>query len=316
MKSISSNECIIDGHVDLIYDLIKHHPDKGLDEISTGHVTLQKMDKGNVNIIVTALFCPDEENGQDSAHRYLKHLIKTAQEKLNPLYNIKDCNDLDSCFNGDKTGMILLLENADALIETDIDSLKQWGIKAVGLTHVGSNRIGDGNNIPFPKGLSKSGKIIVKTLAKDGLAIDLAHLAEPGFWEIMDIFNGPVMTSHTGLRQFCDIPRNLSWEQVREIIQIRGGIVGITVNPEMLSLDKKASIEDIFKDIDYIAQKTGVDGIAIGSDFCGFDLTCKGIEDISSLPELKEILYNHGYDTEAVEKIMGKNWYHFYRSMF
>lgn len=317
MGSISSNHPIIDGHVDLIYDMLRHHPDKKLDEISTGHVTLQKMNKGNVNIIVTALFCPDEENGQNSANRYLEYLIQSVEKKLTPLYKIRTCDDLDLCFNGDKApGTILLLENADALIETDINRLRETGIKSVGLTHAGRNRIGDGNNLPFPKGLTSHGKKIVNTLEKNNFAIDLAHLAEPGFWEIMDIFKGHVMTSHTGLRQFCNIPRNLSWEQIREIIQTRGGVAGISVNPEMLSSDKKADIDDVFKHIDYIAQKIGVDGIAIGSDFCGFDLTGKGIEDISKLISLKKILYTHGYDAEAIRKIMGENWRRFYSSLF
>ena len=306
---------IVDGHVDLLYEMIQHHPDTPFHEISTGPVTLEKLEKGDIRIIVTAFYCPDEHNGPGSAIEYLENLFDMADKNLTGLTHIQTAKGLNSCFKkGTGTGTVFLLENADALLEMGIEKLEEKGLKVVGLTHAGKNRIGDGNGIRYPERLTVEGKDIVKILDNNGFAIDLAHLSWPCFREVVDVFKGPVISSHTGLRPFCDTPRNLSPEQVEIILQ-RDGLIGITINPEMLSEDQTAGIEDVFKHIDFIAQKYGAGGVALGSDFCGFDLSIQGVEDISKLNNLVGILVKHGYPWEAIQKIMGENWRLFYSSL-
>ena len=315
MNDRHSDLPIVDGHVDILYEMIRHHPDTPFHEISTGPVTLKKLEKGGIRIIVTALYCPDEHNGPGSAAEYLEGLFDMADKYLAGLNHILTAKEIDSCFKGETgIGKILLLENSDALLEMGTDKLEESGLKVVGLTHAGRNRIGDGNGIRYPEGLTSEGKALVKILDNNGFAIDLAHLSQPCFWEVIDTFKGPVISSHTGISPLCDIPRNLSPEQVEIMLQ-RDGLIGITINPEMLSEDQIADAEDVFKHIDFIAQKYGVDGIALGSDLCGFDMVTSGAEDISKLKNLVEILERHGYPREAVQKIMGENWRLFYSSL-
>ncbi len=315
MNNNNSELPIIDGHVDLLYEMSRFHPDISFNEISEGPVTLEKLKTGNIRVIVTAFYCPDEYNGPGRSVKYLENLFKISDKYLTGLYKIKTGKELELCMK-EEAGTIFLLENSDALLEMGIERLHEKGLKVAGLTHAGKNRIGDGNGVKYPDGLTKEGKKLVKFLDINGFAVDLAHLSDPCFREVIDLFKGPMISSHTGVRYFCNNPRNLSAEQIEIILQ-RNGIIGITINPEMLSEDNTAGIQDVFKHIDFIAQKYGADGIALGSDLCGFDSVNNGLEDISKLKNLAELFYKRGgYPLDAIEKIMGKNWYDFYFSLF
>ncbi len=305
---------VIDGHVDILYEMTNSHPDVPFDRITDGPVTLDKIHASNVLAIVAALYCPDEHNGPGSAAKYLEKMMDYAGHYLTGLVHIRTRGELGNCLDQKTPGMIWLVENADSFLDIDRRALSAAGIKVAGLTHMGKNRIADGNNVPFPAGLSSEGKKLVTELSRDGFAFDAAHLAEPGFLDLARIHEGPLFSSHTGVRSLCDIPRNLSMEQIEIIIE-RKGVVGIAADPRMLSTDGQASIQDVYRHIDRIAQSFETDGIAIGSDFCGFDSINRGMEDISKLADLSNLLLGHGYPEESVRGIMGTNWYNFYSSI-
>ncbi len=305
---------IIDGHVDILYEMTNAHPDVPFDRITDGPVTLDKMRDADVRAIVAALYCPDEHNGPGTAARCLEHLMEYAGRYLTGLVHIRTGSELETCIEQQTPGMIWLVENADSFLDIDRRSLADAGIRVVGLTHMGKNRIADGNNVPFPGGLSSEGKKLVAELSREGFVFDAAHLAEPGFLDLARIHDGPIFSSHTGVRPLCDIPRNLGMEQVR-IIMERGGVVGLAADPTMLSITGRASIEDVYRHIDRIAQSFETDAIAIGSDFCGFPSINSGLEDISRLAALRDLLLSHGYPEESVQGILGTNWYRFYRSI-
>ncbi len=306
---------IFDGHVDVLYAMSNSFPRTEFDKISDLPVTIEKMNAASVLIIVAALYCPDDYNGQATSAAFLKDLISQAENYMTGLFHIRSDADIENCFENANPGMILLVENSDGLLEIDRGVIERAGIKVAGLTHMGRNRIGDGNNVPFPGGLTEAGKKLVRELSREGFAFDLAHLAEPGFRDLVRIHEGPLLSSHTGVRELCDIPRNLTWDQIKMILD-RKGVIGIAADPKMLSIDGQAGIEDIFRHIDSIAQSFEADGIAIGSDFCGFHSVNHGIEDISKLPDLADLLLRRGYPEQSVRRIMGINWYNFYRSLF
>lgn len=306
---------VIDGHVDVLYEMTNSREDIPFDQLTNSPVTIEKMRAGSVRILVAALYCPDTANGEGSAAPYLRGLIDYASKFMTGLVHVRSRDDLDNCLRRDTPGMILLVENADGLFELDRAILAKAGIRVAGLTHMGRNRIADGNNVRFPGGFSSSGTELVRELSAEGFAFDVAHLAERGFRDLVRIHDGPLLSSHTGIRPLCDIPRNLTVEQIRIILE-RKGIVGIAADPTMLSLDGKAAIEDVFRNIDWIAQRFETEGIAIGSDFCGFHSPNHGLEDISKLADLAGPLLDAGYPRESVEGIMGTNWRRFYDGLF
>jgi len=306
---------VIDGHVDILYEMTNSHGDIPFDQLTHSTVTVEKMRAGDVRILVAALYCPDTFNGEESAASYLGGLIEYATKFMSGLAHIRSKTDLESCMDQNTPGMILLVENADGFFEIDRAVLANAGIRVAGLTHMGRNRIADGNNVRFPGGLSSSGTELVREFSAEGFAFDVAHLAERGFHDLVRIHEGPLLSSHTGIRPLCDTPRNLTLEQIRIILE-RKGVVGIAADPAMLSLDGKAAIEDVFRNIDWIAQRFDADGIGIGSDFCGFYSANRGLEDISRLMDLAGHLLDAGYPKESVQAIMGTNWRRFYGNLF
>jgi membrane dipeptidase len=302
---------VFDGHCDLLYEMTRSHGGISFDKLDDLPVTLEKMQASNVIVIVAALYCPDSYNGSPTSARFLENLIDYAEEYLTPLFHVQSASTLEDCFREKKPGWIMLVENADGLLDMDRGKLERTGLRVAGLTHMGRNRIGDGNNVPFPGGLTAEGKALVRELMHKGFAFDVAHLAEPGFSDLARLHDGSLISSHTGVRALCDNPRNLTKEQVRVILE-RNGVVGIAADPKMLSKSGEATIEDVFRHIDWIAQSFETDGIGIGTDFCGFHTTNTGLEDISRLPALADMLAQRGYPEASIQKIMGKNWYDFY----
>ncbi len=306
----------IDGHVDLVYEMMRHHAGVPFPRLATAPVTLEKLKSADIRIIASACYCPDQFNGAGTALPHALSLISYSMQQFSGLVHINSAQDLEACFlDSSRPGYILTLENSDSLLEFDLDEVKEKGIRIVGLTHAGKNRLGDGNSVNNPEGLTASGRQLVRKLHSKGFALDVAHLSAPGFRQLTGIFNGRLLSSHTGFRFFYDIPRNLSRDQLSCIIE-RGGIVGVTLNPEMLSGDGRAGIEEVFRHIDWVAQNHGPDHVAIGSDFCGFDQPNRDLPDISTLPLIQALLEKRGYPAESIRRIMGLNWYRLYSDLF
>jgi len=306
---------VIDAHVDLIYDLLRHHPDTPLAELPDAWLSLPKMEKGGVRVIVSAFYCEDSRNGLEKSADNLRFLLEHAEKNLGELKTIRSAEELESCYHGTgPPGTLLLLENADALLEFTPENLIREGFRIVGLTHVGKNRVGDGNAVANPGGLTPAGRELVGELDRLGFAIDMAHLSAPCFNEVADKFSGPIISTHTGIRTFCDTPRNLSDEQVWSILS-RGGVIGLAAFPGMLSTSRKAGIADYFRQIDWLVQKYGPEGIGIGTDFGGFDGACEGFEDYSCIPQLTELLAEAGYPDTAIAGILGGNWFRFFSGL-
>ncbi|HET6421053.1 MAG TPA: membrane dipeptidase [Geobacteraceae bacterium] len=303
---------VFDSHVDLLFDLIRHHPDIPLEQASDAWVSPAKLADGGVRVVVSAFYCMDSFNGPATAADNLRYLLEYAEANLRIPKTIRTAEDLDACYRGSAgPGKLLLLENSDALLEFPPEGMKRRGFRVAGLTHADRNRIGDGNSVANPEGFSSRGRELVRELDSLGFAIDAAHLSDPCFREVAGLFSGPIISTHTGLRALCDTPRNLSDEQVGVILS-RGGMVGIAAYPGMLTIDGRADISHVFRHIDHVVQKYGPSGVGVGSDFGGYDTVCEGFEDHSRIPSLAALLVGAGYTDSAVRGIMGDNWYRFF----
>lgn len=308
---------VVDGHVDLTYFLRRSPESLSLSALDEGPFTLEKAEEAGIRLFCNALYCEDKYNGE-AARAHLKENLDFTLEHFDGVTMIREGRDLSRVMDEpDGIGTLLLLENADALAGSPalLDALMENGVHIVGLTHAGKNRLGDGNGIYHSDGLSKAGRGVVGRLREMGVMLDVAHLHPTCFWQLMDLVEAPIVSSHTGIRERCDIPRNIDLAQAREIV-MRQGLMGVTFNPEMLTPDREAAIEDIFIHMDTLVQKFGPDWVAIGSDFCGFDQPAEGLEDVAKTSKLREVMRNHGYDEEAVAKIMGRNWLRIYEGLF
>ena len=305
----------VDGHVDLPYFMMNHAQKSSLSEIRNAPFTIEKAGRAGIRLFCTAIYCEGRFNGADS-FLHFQDILNFTKRQYDNVVIIKNKSDLDELRASDENvGTLFLLENADALAVNIpyIAELKEEGIGIVGLTHAGKNRLADGNSVRYPDGLTLDGKEVIGSLNENGLIIDVAHLHPKCFWQLLDLTEGPLISSHTGIRDLFNTHRNISLEQAKELFE-RGGVVGITFNPEMLGPGGEACMEDVFAHLDTVVQKFGPQGVGIGSDYCGFDLVTEGLEDITGITALIDAMLDHGYAHEDVNDIMGRNWLRIHES--
>jgi membrane dipeptidase len=306
---------VFDGHVDLVYALQRQGQERAFAEVSEGSLNLRSFAVGGVRLLSSALYCADVHNGPLTAATYLQALLNAEGRLLASLPLLRTASELEATWaGGGKPGRLRLLENADALLEFGVAAACAAGIVTIGLTHACRNRLADGNAVTSPHGLTVAGRQLLVELAAAGRVLDVAHLAAAGFREVLAGYPGSLCCSHTGLRRFCDRPRNLADDQLAALFG-RGGVVGLALAPELLTADGVADLDGVFRQLDWLVQRFGWEQIGLGSDFGGFDGTCAGLEEPARLPALALRLQRAGYPVAAIAGIMGENWRRFYAAV-
>jgi len=308
---------IFDAHVDLPF-FLSHNPEISFGDFTKGPFTFGRARDAGVRVFGAALYCEDRYNGAPSLS-HLRALLEHTLDHLDPASPIDNLTDLNQtwCNRESEIRTVLLLENADALAERAAyaETLKRKGVRVFGLTHRGKNRLADGNAVAHSDGITSRGREVLHTMEANAIILDAAHLHPTCFWQALSLFRGPVIDTHTGLRALLDTPRNLDFEQVREIID-RGGVVGLTFNPEMLVERRECGLEDIFAHLDTLVQKFGPWSIGMGSDFFGFTEAAPELSEIGQVGVLARKMLESGYGEAAVEAIMGLNWHRFFQEHF
>jgi membrane dipeptidase len=173
---------------------------------------------------------------------------------------------------------------------------------------------------------------VVRECERLGVIIDLAHINPAGFDEIFSVTKKPLIVSHTNVRRYYDIERNISDEQIK-MIGKRGGVIG--VNSVLVSAAKEESTLDRYVDhIEYIASLIGIDGVGIGFDFFEF-IHCQWPESRQKelaakfttphfIPELRNHsharnltrrLIERGFSDDQIEKILRENWIRIFKEV-
>jgi microsomal dipeptidase-like Zn-dependent dipeptidase len=143
---------------------------------------------------------------------------------------------------------------------------------------------------------------------KVGMMIDVSHVSEGTFWDVIKYSKDPIFASHSSVKALCDHDRNLTDDQLRALAK-NGGVIQICIYDGYLNNDAKAaSIDDIVKHIDHAVKVAGIDHVGIGSDFDGGGgvLGCKGDNDMINITVK---LIEKGYSEEDIRKIWGGNFF-------
>ncbi len=208
-----------------------------------------------------------------------------------------------------KKSIMFGIENGLA-IENDIKNLEHFknrGIVYVTLCHNGDNDICDsarGNNTHG--GVSKFGEEVIKEMNRLGIMVDLSHGGEKSFYDALEISQTPILCSHSNCKALCDVPRNLTDDQLRALAS-KDGVAQITLYHGFLRKDGEASILDAIDHLEHAINIMGIDHVGLGSDFDG-DGGVRGIADASELINFTKQLLARKYSKEDIEKIWGGNW--------
>ena len=139
-----------------------------------------------------------------------------------------------------------------------------------------------------------------------GMLIDVSHLSDGGFWDVLKHSKKPIVASHSNCRSLCEHPRNLS-DNMMKALATHGGMVGINFYPYFLNSSGVASMEIIAEHIWHMYQVGGEDVVGIGTDFDGFDEGQSDIKHIGQMKVLYDVVKKRGFSERQMEKFWNEN---------
>lgn len=242
------------------------------------------------------------------------------QDILKIIYNTED---FYKAVEEEKLAVLLGIEGLPFLGE-DVEglyTLYQMGFRQISLTWNEQNAFATGARGDINRGLTKLGKDAVKIIEDLGIILDVSHANDKTFWDIYDVATKPIIASHSNARALCDVPRNITDDQIKAIGQSKG-LVGINAFNEFIHVDRdKRDVDYLINHIEHIVELIGIDHVAFGFDFFEYleaDTSSTfiedpyrgtpGIEDISKAPNLIKKLSERGFSKEDIEKISYKNF--------
>ncbi|MBQ7032851.1 MAG: dipeptidase [Clostridia bacterium] len=204
------------------------------------------------------------------------------------------------------TALLLAVEGGEA-IEGSLDFLRvlfQKGVRLMTLTWNNINEIADAAaERKIPGGLTSFGREVVKEMERLGMAVDVSHISEKGFWDVLDVAEKPVIASHSCAMQLCTHPRNLTDSQFEALCK-NGGIVGVNFYPVFLG---DTTIDSILRHFCHFLSLGGENHIGFGSDFDGISQLPQGISGASDFDKIINALLRENISEEIVRKIAYKN---------
>ena len=351
---------IFDAHLDLAMNAIEWNRDlsKSLDEIrqrelfmqdkpdrGNGTVCLPELRAGNIGVVVATQLSrvtppgnslPGWNSPQQAwAMTQAQRLWYKEMEKLGEMRMIQNLTALENHLTewnasenkeGLPIGYILSLEGADSLVNVDyLHEAYEYGLRALGLSHFGPGR--------YAPGTRKTGKLdpqayeLMREMSKLNMILDVTHLTDDGFDEVMDFYDGPIWASHHNVRKIVPNQRQLTDEQIKRLVE-RGAVIGgmldcwamdvrfIDTVSDPWQLDIK--LEMLIDHWDHICQIAGNSHhIGIGSDLDGIFGTEQSPWDMNSIADLQKyefMLQKRGYKDQQIDDIFHGNWIRFLKN--
>ena len=185
--------------------------------------------------------------------------------------------------------------------EGKLPLVRGWGVRWVNLTWNHPNALS--GSCLTGEGLTERGRSFARRCAALGIGVDVSHLSDRGFWDLMDLEDVTLLASHSDSRTLCPHPRNLTDEMFRALIE-RRGFVGLNYSRGFLG--ENPTVETVADHLEHFLELGGEDQVGLGSDFDGTDVPgdLSGVQD---LPNLWEALYRRNYPESLVKKIAYQN---------
>ena len=272
-------------------------------------ITPQRLREGGVTLQVCALWTGRHGNKGDVAGivkaelAAMPRLIDAGVRKVD---DPADAHEGESCF-------MLSVEGGE-VFEGGVHTVEEWrrqGVRMAALTWNNLNAIGHPAKSGSREGLTAYGLEVVREMQRLGMAVDVSHLNEAGFYDLFLKTDRVPMASHSCCRALCDHFRNLTDDQLRLLIR-EGGFVGVNFYPHFLAEDGKADADLIARHIDHICQLGGEHIVGFGSDFDGIEVVPSDVRHPGEVPNLLDALRRLGYSEDAIAGIAGRNFLNYF----
>lgn len=327
---------VFDGHNDVLLRLRRGGSSSVsafLNGEAAGHIDLPRARRGGLAGGLCAVFIPspDQPRGEggdfptpaqpDALNETLamfRLLLDIEAQSDGAVKVCRTASDIRGSIAEGRFAAVFHIEGAEA-IAADLDALyvlHQAGLRTLGPVWSRPNVFAYGVPFRFPStpdighGISDAGKDLVRACNELRIMIDLSHMNEQGFWDIAQLSKAPLVASHSNAHALSPHSRNLTDKQL-DAIRDTDGLVGINFGVLFLRDDgvrnPDTGLDLLVRHIAYIADRIGIDRVALGSDFDGTTIP-QSLGDASGLPKLIEALRAHGFDDQALAMIAHDNW--------
>ena len=312
---------VVDAHIDTLLDIMvpparpmKFPTPRNFAERSDkGHVDLPRLSESGVDLQVFAAYIQPEYKIERALHRVMQladrfyQMLDAHKDKMALFTKVSDVYEAERT---EKIAAMLSIEGGEA-VEADLGILRmlhKLGVRAITLTWNERNQIADGAAEGRTKGgLTNFGVELVGEMNKLGMVVDVSHLSDTGFFDVIQTTKSPIVASHSNCRALCNHRRNLTDEMIK-LLADNGGVMGMNFAPAFVDEKKdNASLERVLDHVDHIVKVVGADYVGLGSDFDGIESTPKGLEDVTKMPYFTEGLMKRGYKEDDIVKILGGN---------
>ena len=232
-KQIHADAIVVDSH----NDILSRTTDYGyiLDKDLRGktHTDLARLKEGGVDVQLFSVFCDGEQvNPYQLANRQMDSLDAVLKRNPDKIVKVANSSELYKTVKQNKIAAMFGIEGGH-MIENDIDkltSLYKRGARYMTLTWVNSNSWATSSNDETfnkeltHKGLTEFGKRVVQRMNELGMLVDVSHVGEQTFWDVINSTTKPVIASHSDVYALCQHNRNLKDEQIKAIAK-NGGVI-------------------------------------------------------------------------------------------
>lgn len=273
------------------------------------HIDLERLRRFTPCVQVFAVCTELEHNSAPEAAKELRMLRNEFDRNKG---TVKLCLCSDDIGEAAKNGLLAALISVEGAEQIpDPEAAYAAGVRIIHPTWNYDN-IYCGAALGSGKGLSEKGKELVRWAQEKGVALDLSHISERGFWDVMEIARRPVIAGHSDAGALCDNPRNLTNDQFTALVKLGGG-AGINLYPEFLGLTR--DIDAAIAHMEHFLSLGGERSVFLGCDFDGIEITPAGLSQVTDLEKLYEALLRKNYSEVLVNDIFFNNAYEIMRKM-
>ena len=318
---------VVDMHCDTIGELWK--AEKAGKPISLRsnslHIDLEKMQKGDYLLQNFAMFVflGREKDPLVNVLEMIDVYNRAMAENADLIAPVLKYEDVEKNRAAGKLSGMLTIEEGAVLKGNPyvVRSLYQLGVRMLTLTWNFENEIGYPNTIVKAKdydpsrhyGLKPEGIEIVREMNRVGMIVDVSHLGDDGFWDVVKYCDGPFVASHSNARAVCNHTRNMTDDMIRALAD-KGGVMGLNFCGDFLNPDGKSRVEDMVRHAKHIIDVGGSDILGLGTDYDGIDGDLE-LDHCDKMPLLAQEMERQGFSTQQIEKIFHGNVLRLYREV-
>lgn len=318
---------IVDMHCDTVSVLLQRRragEQVGLRE-NAGHLDLQRMQKSgyllqNFALYVNKNHCADPWEEVCALYEIYQQELAANADMVAPVLTYGDIAANDAV--GKMSALLTVEEGAVCKGElAKLHKLYEYGVRMLTLTWNFPNELGyphcaTGGAVA---GLTERGREFVAEMQRIGIIVDVSHLSDAGFADVLECTDKPFVASHSNARSICGHSRNLTDDMIRRLAE-RGGCVGLNFYVDFLEkaeAEKSAAgqiggLDAMVRHAKHIVNVGGIDVLGLGSDFDGID-TNEALPGVQSMELLWNALQEADFSEGQIDKIFSENVLRVYR---